>query len=518
MNSLGIYFGPQLISIVESKGNKTVNYIQVMQGAISSGNLLEEKVPLPVKLIAMLKDELVKNNVEANEAVLSISGKDLIVRTFEMPILPQQELAGAVNFEVKKYIPFKIEDLISDFQFSLDKTIKKTRVLFVGIKKDVLDNHISILDQLGIKIRGIEYCAFSILRLLKLANVKEKGIIAVVNVDITKEDEVNFVVLEKGFPLFSRDISLIGTLEEPARPDESQGPLILEKLKREIQISLDYYDRKFPGKSIAKIFFITNPEYQADFDGFVKELSLGASFIDVSKHIDRPIPFSLPFVKAYSSSLFKIDTSVKINLLLAKERVARKAGIAASKPLSLVIRFKPDIVTASVCFFFLGAVFLSGLFRLLPLQRSLSTIISVRPQVGDMPGGTNYKELVTLSSDYKARAEAMSGIAKSRLYVTPLLDAIPRVVPKDIRLSNVSLKEDQDKTELILEGSVHLGDSDREIALVNTFLSQLKENDAFSRYFKEMSVISTRYKQLETMTVTNFTIACRNYKKDKAIK
>ena len=155
MNTLGVYFGPQLITIIETKGSKLINHIQVSQSTVSTGELLEEKVPASVKLITLLKDELMKNNIEANEAIVSISGKDLIVRTFEMPILPRQELDTAVNFEVKKYIPFKIEDLISDFQYKLDKTIQKTRVLFVGIKKEALDNYLNILSQLGIKIKSI---------------------------------------------------------------------------------------------------------------------------------------------------------------------------------------------------------------------------------------------------------------------------------------------------------------------------------------------------------------------------
>src|SRR3990167_6290129 len=104
MNSLGVYFGPQFISIVEAKGTKTINFIQVSQAAVSTGELLEEKVPTSVKVITLLKDGLMRNNIEANEAIVSISGKDLIVRTFEMPVLPRQELDTAVNFEVKKYI------------------------------------------------------------------------------------------------------------------------------------------------------------------------------------------------------------------------------------------------------------------------------------------------------------------------------------------------------------------------------------------------------------------------------
>jgi len=518
MNSLGVYFGPQLISIVETKGNKPINYLQVSQAAVSTGELLEEKVPAPVKLIALLKDELMKNNIEANEAIVSISGKDLIVRTFEMPILSRQELDTAVSFEVKKYIPFKIEDLFSDFQYKLDKTIQKTRVLFVGIKKEALDNYLHILSQLDIRVKSIEYSAFSILRLLKLADIKEKGIIAVVNIDLTKDDEANFVVLDDEFPLFSRDISLMGGYEEVAKEEESQSGIILEKLKREIQISLNYYGRKFPGKNISKIFFIMNPNYRADLDGFIKDLGLDIRFIDINKYIDRPIPFSLPFVKGYSSSLSKINTRVKINLLLAKERVTKKISTEAMAPLSLAVRFKTDIIVAAVCFLVFIVILLSGAYRALPLQNELKNIINIRPVTSTISGELSYKELLDINSNYKAKVGDTDSLIKQRLYLTPLLDVIPRVVPRGMRLLDLSFKKEEEKTELILKGTAYLGNSEKELEMVNAFVLRLKGDPIFARYFNEISLVFKGNKQIEKIMMSNFIISCQGQAKGKVIK
>jgi len=518
MNALGIYFGPQLISIVESKGNKTLNYINVPLAAASTGETLEEKVPGPVKVAALLKDELIKNNIEANEAIVSISGKDLIVRSFEMPILSRQELDSAVIFEVKKYIPFKIEELISDFQYKVDKTIRKTRVLFVGIKKEVLDNYLLILNQAGIKVKSIEYSAFSVLRLLKLSNIKENGIMAVVNIDLTKDDEANFVVLDNGFPLFSRDISLMGGYEEPVKPEESQENAVLEKIKREIQISLDYYERKFPGKNISRLFFITNPNYRVDLDAFINELSLAITYIDVSKYIDKPIPFSLPFVKGYSISLFKIETAVKINLLLAKEKTIRKSARELSAPVSMVMRFKTDIIVAAVCLSVFIFILVSGVLRSSPLEKELNKVISSRPSVSTVSAVRSYKELSDINSDYKAKIAVMENLVKNRLYVTPLLDAVARVVPQGVTLSSLSFKKREEKTEFILEGIAYLGNSDKESELVSAFISHLKEDTTFSKYFKEISVVSKGQKQMDKTTVTAFTVSCQDYKKGKLSK
>ncbi len=518
MSTLGVYFGPQLISIVEAKGTKAIKYIQLAQVAVSTGESLEEKVPASIKLVALLKDKLIQNNIEANEAMVSISGKDLIVRTFEMPIMPRHELDSAVNFEAKKYIPFKIEELISSCQYKLDKTTQKTRVLFVGIKKETLDNYRKIFNQLGIKIKSIEYSAFSILRLLKLAGIKEKGIMAVVNIDVAKDDEANFVVLEDGFPLFSHDISLTAGYEGIAKEGEAQTNAILEKLKREILISLDYYSRKFPNKNISKAFFITNPNYRADLDGFGKDLGLAIDFIDISKYIDKPVPFSLAFVKGYSSSLFKINIGVTIDLSSAKEIATKKAAQQASAASSLVMRFKSDAIVATICFLILAVIFVSGIYRQLPLQNELKNIINMRPETSTLSGELSNEELAGTNSNYKLKAAAMESIIKNRAYITPLLDAIPRVVPKGMWLADISFKKEEEKTELILKGAVYLGDSDKESKLVNTFFSHLKENPVFSKYFKEMPIVSTGRKQTGKTSITDFTISCQDYKKGKVIK
>jgi type IV pilus assembly protein PilM len=144
MSTLSIYFGPKAISLVESEGKKIINNILVPQTTVISSSF-EEKVPDEIKIATLLKDELRKKNIETKQANIILPGKDLIIRTFHMPVLPPSELFNAVRFEAKKYIPFKIEELVCDFQFRLDKSNRKNFVLFVGIKKEILDKYMSIL-------------------------------------------------------------------------------------------------------------------------------------------------------------------------------------------------------------------------------------------------------------------------------------------------------------------------------------------------------------------------------------
>jgi len=516
MNKLGIYFGPQTINLVETRNKRPINNIQIPLLAITGPKLSQEKVPEELKLATLLKDKLMASKIEAKEAAVILSGRDLIIRTFDMPILPKEELASAVNFEVKKYIPFKLEDLIYDFQRNPDKTNRKNYILFVGIKKEALAKYFSVLEQSGLKIEAIEYSAFSIVRLLNLANVREKGIIAFAGIDLVENDEANFVVLESGFPLFSRDITLISASQgEITGIGEDQSGRAMERLKRELHISLDYYNRKFPNKKINKMVFIMDENYQADLEILVKEIGLNIQFIDASKYfIDKTIPFSLAFIKAYSGSLLEVNTGIRINLLSVKERALKKTSVLQPVEAVLITGIKTHFMVAVASLFICALVFFFGLYRILPLKKELENTINLRPHVSTVNQDASYEKLSNLYSEYKYKVTTLDNLIKNRFYLTSLLDLLPRLLPQGMWLTDLSFESirEENKIKLILEGMVYLDDNSKELELLNNFLANLKKDPALIKYFTEIGIASIDTKQIEKDTMTHFVILIQNYK------
>lgn len=514
MSSLSIYFGPKLISIVESKGRRLINNIGIPQSTISAGEL-EERVPVEVKaieIIALFKDELRRNKIYAKEATLCLSGKDLIIRTFEMPVLSAEELKTAINFEVKKYIPFKVEDLISDSQLKFDKISRTNLVLFMGIKKETLDRYFSIFSQLDIKIAGIEYSAFSIIRCLKLARFSDNGVIGIIGADAQGEDEVNFIVLENGFPLFSRDIfagpGSVGKVEETGEA------LSLERLKTEIHVSLDYYHRKFPTKGIKKIFLIANQGCRSELEAFILERGLSVQFVDVARYIDKTLTFSLSFIKGYTASLSKtIKTNLRLDLLAAdrkakvlKEKTVQLETVSLLKGLNLSHR----IIALCLLIFILSFGF--GLYRKQPLRKELNSLISMRPKVATVNPDSTYEELNRIDSQYKQKLDNLDRLIKNQLYLTDVLAVVPKIIPNGVWLTDFDFKKKEEgKTEVILEGLVYLADNEKEFATANKFLANLRENPEITRYFREINIKSLDRKQLEKFTATSFSVSCKNY-------
>ena len=515
-SSLGIYFGPKLISIVETKGKKVINSIQIRRSLIAAAEI-EEKVPEDVKIVALFKDELRRNKIEAKEATICLSGKDLIIRSFEIPYLPPNELPSAVNFEARKYIPFKMEDLVSDFQSERDRADRRNLILFVGIKKEALEKYASIFHQLNIKINSIEYSAFSVLRFLKLVGLGNRGITGVITADPKDEGEVNFMVLQDGFPLFSRDISLGSEAEELAKPEAAAGGAILEKLKSELRISLDYYHRKLPNKKIAKTFLISDEDYRLDLDSFMKELGLPSQFIEVTRYakiIGQPSTFNLSFIKGYGSSLASaVKTALKINLLAAKEKVRllKQAVAARGEELPLLAGLMVDMRAVMLGLLICAGVFLYGFYHRLPLQKELDEIIGMRPKVSTVNPQISYDELTGINSEYKKRVDMLGTLINKDIYLTELLGVINRLLPDSVWLVNFSFTKGERSAELTLRGVAYLDDAQKEIEQVHAFLSNLKSNPIFNKYFKDIVITSVDQGRTEGMTVTNFLITCKEY-------
>ncbi len=508
--SLGVYFGPKVISLVETSGKTISNKFQIQRSVLYSAEL-EEKVPDDVKVTTLLKDELAKNQIDCREAFISLSGKDLIIRTFEVPVLPASEMLNVVNFEVKKYIPFKTEELVSDYQIELDRSIRRNQVLYVGIKKETLDRYVSIFSQLNIKTIAVEYSGFSALRFLKLTNFSDRGIVGVVTMDFVEDDEINFTIMEKGFPLFSRDITMYGAAEQAAGIEPvSTFEIAIEKLKTEIRVSLDYFHRKFPAKNITKIYYVGNKDYCVDLDAFFKDMTIPSQFIDAAKYMGKQQAFSLGLLKGLGASLFKtVNSRFKMNVVEAKAKVAiqkeKTAQVEQGSFLSgIELDFRVIFLGLVICI----GTFAFGIYRLFPVQNDLKHTLSLRVEIPGVDVNSTPDDLKSISQKTQEKIKALNDLIVRQLYLTETLDSIPRIIPEDIRLTNFSFMKKDNKGYLTLQGTVYMGDSTEEFNLINKFASQLKTK--LKKDFKEVAVSDISHQQIDKVKVTSFTINCRS--------
>jgi len=510
MNSLGVYFGNNSIGLAEVNNKKLVNSVIIPQASMFSGDF-EEKVPTDVKIIALIKDALRTNHINVDHGSICISGQDLIIRTFEIPRLPSNEMQSAINFEAKKYIPFKLEDLVYNFQVESDARNKLNTILFVGIKKEILEKYISISKQLNIKINVIEYAAFSLLRFLRLCGAKDGGVIASLCFDLNNEDEINFMVSENGFPFFSRDIVLTSGLNDLDSAAVNDQMKKYDKLKNEIRVSQDYYRRKFPDKGIKTLYVLSGQDMREDLRTFFAGSGISAKFVDTSRILGKGATYSSILAKSIGAVLFKdLPLKLKTNLLAIRLKADSAKGredVFAFME-GVKIDFKIVILGILIC----AATFAYGLYRMQPVREELNTIKDKRPKVASVSAGEDYAVLAARDKNLKKKLGNLDSLIKDQLYATYFLDIIPRALPEGAWLTKFSsMRREDGRPEVVIEGEAYLGDSDKEFEAVSTFLSNLKANQFFSKNFKEITITSVDRKAILDKSVAVFSIACRNY-------
>jgi len=520
MPEFGIYFGSEIINITEVKGKKVLVNLSIPQAKIIS-SALEQKILDETKIATALKEEFTRSDISPNNVSVALAGEDFIIRTFDLPIfLSKKELEySAIAFEAKKYIPFKIEDLVFDFRLYPDRKNKKILVLFVGIKREILNKYLSIFKQLHIRLRLIEYSGFSILRLLRLSGLKDNGIFALINVDLA--EETNFLVCQNGFPLFSRDIILIPKSETKLSKEEiasgkpielsSTAKLIfMEKLKSEIRISLDFFQRKFPTKPLDRGIILSLPQFQTEIAALTKDLGLSAIPLETSRFLNKNLEFSSALVRSYATAISNVQKlPFPVNLL--RPPVKKEAELPTKAlPIAIsVIRINPRAVSLALLIIFLTVGW--GWYRRLPLEKALKAIQMDQPQIEGISGEQSFAELTNLEGEYTNKKNIMEDVIKNRFYLTKAMDIIPRLMPKGAWLNSFSFRSSEKGFEFNLGGMVFQADPDKEFSAVNDIVLGLKNDPEVNRYFKEINVVSMERVVLERLEleVTKFAIVCR---------
>jgi len=506
MNPLSIYFGDKFISVVSLSGRKIKANIQLPQSGISAQGF-EEKVPADLKIVALIQEALRSNRIEASEAVFCLSGKDMIIRAFDIPKLPLEELLGAVTFEAKKYLPFKIEDLIYTFQAEFDKQSQKSHILFMGIKKDTLERYLSIASQLKIKVSSLECSSLSVLRLLKLNNSLGSAVTAFLFID-TEGDESHFMVMENGFPLFNRDFSLASPVHGALNSAEQDPAQVIERMKAEIRSSLDYYNRRFTQKSVKNTLYFANSSVREGLNTFLAEMGLQPKFVDLGKLLGNQYPPAPEILKSYSAGLKgMVKTKINLDLLAAK---AKKPAAVEINLLDLIRDLKVDFRFVALGLALCISTYIIGLYRIQPVNENLSKLIASLPKLPAINSNAPYSELNQKDSEYRQRLGVYDSLIKNQVYFTTALNLIPKALPRGAWLTNLSInKEQQAGFILKLNGMIFLSDRQKEIEAIDSFVYELNSNPEFKACFGAASIDTVSQQSLRDKSVTAFMITCQ---------
>lgn len=123
-------------------------------GAVDSGQIVNPEAV--VKEIGKLLKETKPNPIEANHVVCAVSESQIFLKTIELPVLPEEQLAEAVTWESRSAAPIPPEKAYYDWKI-LRRREEKIEVLVVAAKREVVD----ALDQ-TVRLAGLIPIAYDL--------------------------------------------------------------------------------------------------------------------------------------------------------------------------------------------------------------------------------------------------------------------------------------------------------------------------------------------------------------------
>ena len=245
---------------------------------------------------------------------VSVSGPSVIMRVVEMPTMNPVELKKALPFEAQRYLPFPVQDVMLDGELLGSIDAKKSWVLVVACKKDVIDGRLSLIKQAGLEPTFIDVDALALTNsfLDRLPDQRPGATIALMNLGA----QVTSIVIFKGAtPYLVRDIPwgserLIKDLAQQAGKEtaeikqslaqaESANELldslkvVCESLLVELQLSFDYFENQFgqPPESV----WVTGGLSQSKLFAESLKLQLTQVVNAWNPHADLPGQFSVAY-------------------------------------------------------------------------------------------------------------------------------------------------------------------------------------------------------------------------------
>jgi len=210
-NIIGLDIGSSAVKAVElvqsKKGYQLLHFRMVplppeaiVDGAIMNSGAVVDAIS---ELIAVEK-------IKTKEVATSVSGHSVIVKKIKLPQMTEEELEESIQWEAEQYIPFDITDVNLDVQIlgEDEQNVGQMEVLLVAAKKDMINDHVSVLMEAGLNPQIMDVDAFAIENMFEINyDFAEGETVVLANIGAST---INVNILRNGVSTFTRDISMGG--------------------------------------------------------------------------------------------------------------------------------------------------------------------------------------------------------------------------------------------------------------------------------------------------------------------
>src|SRR3989344_1135291 len=170
---LGVDIGTAAIKVTEV-GKEGGRWILKNYGIIA--------IPDPVNLkdgfaddaiSAALKELIKKSNFSSKDCVASIPSFNTFSTVIELPYLSEKDIARAIPFEAKKYIPLPLQEVNLDWSImnvkdniAVNVQYPSVEVFIAVVPKDTVERYRIIFNRVGLRLKALELENTALIRAL----------------------------------------------------------------------------------------------------------------------------------------------------------------------------------------------------------------------------------------------------------------------------------------------------------------------------------------------------------------
>ncbi len=506
---VGFFWGEDKITVIETEKNTLLQIFSITRPGATGESPFSTDFSEDIQTVAVLQKALRDQHIQVTEAHVSFPIKDVILRSFVVPLVKPNELQQVVDFELKKYVPFDPKELVYVFHplHFVDNKVKKIKIFLFAIRKDTLDRYERIFRQVGLTITLGEPAAMSLIKgLVFKKEIHPQDRIAFLHVE-NSWGRIYF--MEGGVPQFIREFQLEAAASgiADANPDPQA---VQNRLFNEVRNSFDFYVRQFNKEKLSQLLVFA-PHNTIDWGSVSQDLGL-------------PIKNFIPSVTAGASlisdigAVFAVGVSVDapadlpaFNFLDKKKDALKSTRKPLMDAQEAAVVLKVAVMCVTVV---LGAFYLAHQ-KISEWQKQTNAVSAKQGPFANTP----VKDIEAKIKQYNEKILVYKDI-RTKSDMAPIMVLIPKLLPQGMWLKSFNIQYQEipkakqnaanNKTKIKqpkdtsytmrieLSGAVYTADPNQQIRLVNDFVLSLKKNPELAKYIKQVDLSSMQREEIRS--------------------
>jgi len=204
--SVGLDIGSGFIKLVEvDHSGDQPEVVRMAMRPLVPDAIVEGEIMDPGLVADTIRALVAEVGIRGDSVITAVGGHDVIIKKIVMDRMKQSDAREVIRWEAEQHVPFDIRSVELDFQIlDPDADGLQMQVLLVAVKRELVENKVSLLMDAGLTPGIIDVDAFALHNAFEY-NYPEglRGVVALVNIG---HDMTNVNILQDGVPILTRDI------------------------------------------------------------------------------------------------------------------------------------------------------------------------------------------------------------------------------------------------------------------------------------------------------------------------